>query len=87
METIPHRELRNNSSAVLSSVRAGRTVGITNHGTLVALLVPPPTTRLAELLAAGRVRPPRAKADIRSLSRVKIDEPVVEVLEDLKGER
>jgi len=87
METIPHRELRNNSSAVLSSVRAGRTVGITNHGTLVALLVPPPTTRLAELLASGRVRPARSKADVRSLPRVKIDQPVVAVLEELKGDR
>lgn len=87
METIPHRELRNNSSGVLASVRAGRTVGITNHGTLVAVLVPPPSTRLAELLASGRVRQPRPKADIRSLPRVKLDQPVLAVLEDLKGER
>ena len=87
METIPHRELRNNSSAVLHSVQAGRSVGITNHGKLVAMLVPPPSTRLNELIAAGRVRAARNQLDVRMLPRVELDEPVAVVLEDLKGGR
>jgi len=87
METIPHRELRNNSSAVLRSVQAGRSVGITNHGKLVAMLVPPPSTRLGELLLAGRVRPARNCADVRTLPRSTLDHPVAVLLEDLKGER
>jgi prevent-host-death family protein len=32
--TIPHRELRSNSSAVLREVQAGATIEITNNGEL-----------------------------------------------------
>lgn len=39
--TIPHRELRNNSSAVLRDVQAGETIEVTNNGEVVAVLVPP----------------------------------------------
>lgn len=43
VRTIPHRELRNNSSAILEEVRRGETIHITNHGIVVATLVPPPS--------------------------------------------
>ncbi|MFT4135014.1 type II toxin-antitoxin system Phd/YefM family antitoxin [Microbacterium sp.] len=39
--TIPHRELRNNSSRILDEVRRGETIHITNHGVVVATLIPP----------------------------------------------
>lgn len=42
VRTIPHRELRNNSSAILEEVRRGETIHITNHGVVVATLIPPP---------------------------------------------
>lgn len=38
--TIPHRELRNNSSRILEEVHQGETIHITNHGVIVATLVP-----------------------------------------------
>lgn len=41
VRTIPHRELRNNSSRILEEVRLGETIHITNHGVVVATLVPP----------------------------------------------
>jgi prevent-host-death family protein len=41
MKRIPHRELRNNSSAVLRQVQAGESFAVTNHGDVVAVLVPP----------------------------------------------
>lgn len=41
VRTIPHRELRNNSSKILDEVRQGETIHITNHGVVVATLVPP----------------------------------------------
>jgi len=41
VRTIPHRELRNNSSAILEEVRRGETIHITNHGVVVATLIPP----------------------------------------------
>jgi prevent-host-death family protein len=40
VKTIPHRELRNNSSAVLRRVQAGETFRVTNHGEVVAVLSP-----------------------------------------------
>lgn len=42
MERIPHRELRNSSSEILRRVAAGESFEITNHGTVVAVLGPPP---------------------------------------------
>jgi prevent-host-death family protein len=47
--TIAHRELRNNSSAVLRDVQAGETVYVTNNGEVVAVLVPPPRAAGASL--------------------------------------
>ena len=41
VRTIPHRELRNNSSKILEEVRRGEVIHITNHGAVVATLMPP----------------------------------------------
>ena len=41
MRRISHRELRNNSAAVLREVQAGETMEITNNGEVVAILSPP----------------------------------------------
>ena len=38
--TIAHRELRNNSSAILREVQSGETFTIPNHGEVVAVLTP-----------------------------------------------
>ncbi len=54
VRTIPHRELRNNSSKILEEVRRGETIHITNHGEVVATLVPPP------------VRPPLTRRSART---------------------
>lgn len=59
MESIGVRELRQHASRYLAQVKAGRTVQVTERGTLVALLVPPDlgqSTR-ARLVAAGRLIP------------------------------
>jgi prevent-host-death family protein len=42
VKTIPHRELRNNSSAILREVQSGETFRITNNGEVVAVLKPAP---------------------------------------------
>ncbi|WNV76866.1 type II toxin-antitoxin system Phd/YefM family antitoxin [Geodermatophilus sp. DSM 44513] len=62
METISHREMRNNSAEVLRRVEAGETLLVTNHGRPVALLSPAPAPgvpreRYDELLQAGEVIP------------------------------
>lgn len=57
------RELKNNFSKYLERVRNGEQVIVTDRGQPVARLaaLDYPTDRLAELVAAGAVRPPRSR--------------------------
>ncbi len=81
--TIPHRELRNNSSAVLRDVQAGETVYVTNNGEVVAVLVPPPQAAGASL----RIRRATVGGGFAKLERTEIQEPVQDLLDELRGER
>lgn len=81
--TIPHRELRNNSSAILRDVSQGETFQITNNGVVVALLGPPNTMARPSL----RVRKALTKGGFDSLVRTELDHPVQETLDDLRGDR
>ena len=87
MDTISHRDLRNNSGQVLERVRRGESIGITNHGELAAILVPPNLAPIDLLAAAGRVR--RASSD----AALGLDKPLTtavttaEVLADLRDDR
>jgi len=83
VRTIPHRELRNNSSAVLRDVAQGETIQITNHGKVVAILVPPGTPQRSTL----RVRPARIRGGFAELEKVDLDHPVQETLDELRGDR
>lgn len=60
--TVGVRELKNNLSRYLEGVRQGGEVLVTDRGRPVARLVPVdgPTDRLAALVAAGLVSPPRS---------------------------
>ncbi|WP_035814060.1 type II toxin-antitoxin system Phd/YefM family antitoxin [Jiangella gansuensis] len=80
--TIPHRELRNNSSAVLREVQAGESIEISNHGEVVAVLVPPGARR-----ESLRVRRARVVGGLAGLDRVHVETPVQDILDDLRGER
>lgn len=77
---IPHRELRNNSSAILREVEAGESFTITNHGQAVAVLGPidgeaaPPRARLAKI--SGR---------FHELESVQLEHPIQQTLDDLRG--
>lgn len=81
--TIPHRELRNNSSAVLRAVAAGETIEITNNGEVVAVLVPPPRRPRTSL----RTYPARVHGGFSDLPLVTLDHPVQEDLDYLRGDR
>jgi prevent-host-death family protein len=87
MRTIPHRELRNNSSRILDEVKNGEIIEVTNHGEVVAVLIPPTATPYDRLVAAGRVRLARPAgkrfADVRA-SRT--DRDAVEVLAQMRDE-
>ena len=80
--TIPHRELRNNSSAVLRDVREGETIEITNHGEVVAVLSPPEATN------RGRcAKPASRRGGFAQLPLVELDHPVQDTLDELRAER
>lgn len=88
METIPHRELRNNSSKILARVASGETIAVTNHGVTVAVLSPPQEnmTELERLRAAGKVRPANPKVKLTDIRRAE-GASSKEVLDDLRGSR
>ena len=86
METIAHRELRNNSSAVLARVAAGEAIEVTNHGVVAAVLVPAGTSVLDRLRLSGRMRPARRSPRFRDIHRAE-GLSSREVLDDLRGNR
>jgi prevent-host-death family protein len=88
-KTIPHRELRNNSSAILREVQSGETFRITNNGEVVAMLTSPPPALTTEL----RVRKPTivGRFDEIPYLEVEPDHPIHETLQEtldyLRGDR
>lgn len=81
--TIPHRELRNNSSAILREVAGGESFAITNNGEVVALLVPPGGPSSPPL----RRRPARVRGGFAGIARARLDHPVQEDLDALRDDR
>lgn len=89
MKTISHRELRNDSAAVLRAVGAGESFVVTNHGEVAAVLMPPTLTPYERLVAAGKVREPRKDrpVDLRSIRRVSAPVSSAEIIADVRGDR
>jgi prevent-host-death family protein len=88
MATIPHRELRNQSSKILERVKNGETIDVTNNGEVTATLIPPAVPPFERLLLSGSVR--RAVSgpvDFQILPRVKSDAGSAQILSDLRGDR
>jgi prevent-host-death family protein len=81
--TIPHRELRNNSSAVLREVAAGETVYVSNNGEVVAALVPAPRAEAA----VTRISPASVRGGFAELERFRVAERLSDVLDELRGDR
>ena len=90
MKTISHRELRNDSARILREVQAGESMEITNHGEVVAMLVPVPADVRERLIRSGELRPARSRPDFASLERIHPapgSPSTQEILDDLRGER
>lgn len=83
--TIPHRELRNNSSRILEEVRRGETIHITNHGEIVATLIPPPS--VPPLTIVRPARHPGGWADFELPPPAPGGLTSAEILDDLRGDR
>ncbi len=87
MTTIPHRELRNQSSKILERVKNGETIDVTNNGEVAATLIPPAVSPFERLLLSGSVRRAPQPVDFQILRRVKSDAGSAEMLSDLRGDR
>jgi prevent-host-death family protein len=89
MKLVPVRELQQHASAVLRRVKRGETLGITDRGTLVAVLAPPATVGgAARLVATGRVRQAtRRLADLPAPGGGVAGLSTADVLDDLRGDR
>lgn len=86
METIAHRDLRNDSAGVLRRVAAGESIQVTNHGDVTAVIVPAYTDVLSRLRQAGQVREPRRRTDFFALRRAR-GVTSHEILADLRADR
>jgi prevent-host-death family protein len=72
MKTVTHREMRNQSGDILRRVADGETIQVTNNGQVAALIVPPGTDPLADLVSRGQVRVARnPPSSLRSIARRK----------------
>lgn len=87
METIAHRDLRNNSSQILARVARGEAFQVTNRGETVAVISPPQpeSTELQRLRSAGRIKPAgRLRRPLSELPRAAgVDSQ--ELLDDIRG--
>ncbi|MBI4884441.1 MAG: type II toxin-antitoxin system prevent-host-death family antitoxin [Actinobacteria bacterium] len=87
METISHRELRNQSGRVLEDVRNGAVIAVTNHGEVSAVLVPPHLSPIDRLIATGRLQRAAATAPLGLAVRRRITETTQSVLDEIRGDR
>lgn len=87
METISHREFRNQSGSVLERVRNGETIAITNHGEIAAILSPPFSSAMDRLAAAGRLREATSSEPFDGTNRLQIAISSTELLNELRADR
>jgi prevent-host-death family protein len=84
------RELRQNLSIYLDRVKKGESLTVTEHGAAVALLRPlaAAPTVLTRLVAEGRATAPtRSLGELPPPRHVRLDRPLSELLDELRGER
>jgi prevent-host-death family protein len=86
MRTVTHREMRNQSGEILRHVADGETIQVTNRGQVAALIVPPGTVPLADLVSRGQVRVARHPASrLRSIVRRKTTTDSQAIVADARG--
>lgn len=86
MRTVTHREMRNQSGDILRRVADGETIQVTNHGQVAALIMPPGTDTLADLVSRGQVRVARhPSSSLRSIVRHKSTADSQAIVADVRG--
>ncbi|WP_248489832.1 type II toxin-antitoxin system Phd/YefM family antitoxin [Tsukamurella sp. PLM1] len=73
MEQIGVRELRQHASKYLARVEAGEEIEVTNHGRLVARLVPvsEKERQYRNLVAAGKIKPAKHPFDLEKITAMR----------------
>lgn len=72
MRTVTHREMRNNSGEILRAVAAGESIQVTNNGQIAAMISPPTSPTLDELVERGSARRARRlPAELSAIRRRK----------------
>jgi prevent-host-death family protein len=86
MKSVTHREMRNNSGAILRAVAAGESVQVTNHGHLAAVISPPAGTGMDELVSRGLARRPRRpRSDLSTIQRRRATVSTQQLIDDSRG--
>jgi prevent-host-death family protein len=87
METITHREMRNNSGEILRRVEAGESIRVTNNGRIAALIVPVAADTLDDLAQRGQLRPAvRDPSILRAIRRRSARRTSEQMLADSRGQ-
>jgi prevent-host-death family protein len=87
METVTHREMRNNSGEILRRVEGGESVQVTNNGRVAALIVPPSSDPLADLAQRGQLRAAvRDPSTLRDVRRRATHRSSKHILADSRGQ-
>ena len=68
-------------------VKRGESIGVTNHGELAAILVPPNLAPIELLAASGRIRRARSDAPLGLEAPLTSDETTTQILDDLRDDR
>jgi prevent-host-death family protein len=81
------RELRDHLSRYLDVVKAGRPVTVTEHGTVIATIVPMRfSERTLELYRQGKVNlPTLPKAEASSFHLTEVDGGMADILREVRG--
>jgi prevent-host-death family protein len=81
------RELRDHLSRYLDEVKAGRSVTVTDHGTVIATIVPMRfSERTMQLYREGRVElPTLPKRPIDDFKRVHVEGGIEDILREVRG--
>lgn len=86
MRSVTHREMRNESGAILREVAAGGSVQVTNNGIVAAVIVPPTTDLLQQLEERGELRAARRPlSDLADVAASPSSLTAAQIIEDSRG--
>ena len=85
--TVGVRDLRDHLSRYLAEVKAGRSVTVTDHGTVIATIVPMRfSERTMQLYREGRIElPTLPKRPVDDFRRVTVEGGIQDILREVRG--